>query len=93
VKYLVVLILWILFVLAQVGGFLLGALAAFFGQFDYANRIVRAQDKATAAFLGFSGDSTVSSECEKSDCRLCKILCAILNYVLEPDHCKKNDPA
>jgi hypothetical protein len=89
VKYLVVLVLWILFVAAQVGGFVLGVFAALYGFTEYADRVIKAQDKAAAAFLGWSGDRTVSSECEKSDCRFCKILCVILNYVLEPDHCKK----
>jgi len=89
VKYITALVIWLLFVLAQVAGFALGLGALLLGKTTYAGRVARAQDRATAAVLGWDGNSTVSKECGRSECRFCKILCAILNVVLEPGHCKK----
>lgn len=89
-KYLVVPVIWLLFIVAQPLAFLLALLSLFGGTSTYAGAVLHAQDKATAAFFGFSGNDTLSSECEKSDCRFCKILCAVLNVILEPNHCKKN---
>jgi hypothetical protein len=87
-KYVVVLALWILFLLAIFCGFLFGLLALPFNS-GYTSRNLRAHDRAAAAFLGWSGDRTVSKECAQSNCRFCKILCAILSVVLEPEHCKR----
>lgn len=88
-KYLAVLILWILFVLAQPFAFLVSLLALCAGNSTYASNILKAQDKATAAFLGFTGSKTVSAECGASDCRFCRALCWLLDKMLEEDHCHK----
>lgn len=88
-KYISVFLIWLLFVAVQPVAFLTALLSLLGGTSAYASNILRVQDKATAAFLGWSGERTVSKECEESDCRFCKILCAILNVILQPDHCKK----
>lgn len=53
------------------------------------SRITRAMDCLLAAMLGFDGRSTVSKECGKSNCVLCKLLCKALHYTLEKEHCEK----
>lgn len=64
-------------------------LSLFGGTSTYAAAVLKAQDKATAAFFGFSGEATVSKECEESECKWCKLLCYVLNKTLEANHCKK----
>lgn len=88
-KYIVVLFLWILFVVAQPFAFLFALLALCAGKTTYASNILKAQDRATAAFLGFQGSKTVSAECGASDCRLCRALCWLLGKLLKEDHCRK----
>lgn len=88
-KYLAVLVLWLLFVLAQPFAFVFALLALCAGKSTYASNILKAQDRATAAFLGFSGTKTVSAECGASDSRLCHALCWLLGKLLEEDHCRK----
>jgi hypothetical protein len=51
-------------------------------------------DMSAAAILGWSGRATVSKECgreliEQRACRFCRVVCAILDKVLERDHCRK----
>ena len=74
---------------------LIGYLVLF--KFHQVGNIVRAMDALLAAMLPFnwSGRKTVSNECGDqvvagNPCRFCSVLCAILNYVLELDHCRKN---
>lgn len=94
-KYVTALVIWVLFVLATIGGFVLGMGALLIGRTRYASNNAHAQDRAAAAFLGWDGDATISKECGRElayapkPCRFCRILCAILNVVLEPDHCRK----
>lgn len=88
-KYFVILIIWILFVLVQPLAMFAALLSLLGGTSTYAVNILRAQDKATATFFGFSGERTVSKECEESECKWCKLLCYILNKTLEDNHCKK----
>lgn len=90
----VVPILWLLFVVAIFAGFVLGIPAALLGKLfgveamvDWSERNASAADKATAAFLGWSGSRTVSKECNESTCRFCRVLCRILNKVLQDNHC------
>lgn len=88
-KYLIVPVLWLFFVLAQPLAFLIGLAALCAANWSYASNILKAQDRATAAFFGFSGSKTVSAECGASDCRLCRALCWLLDKLLEEDHCHK----
>lgn len=88
-KYVVILVLWIIFVLAQPFAFLVALLALCAGKTTYASNVLKAQDRATAAFLGFQGGKTVSAECGASDCRFCRALCWLLDKLLEEDHCRE----
>jgi hypothetical protein len=56
----------------------------------YAGNLLKAKDKELAGVLGWDGKNTVSKECGRdSSCRFCRIVCKILHYVLEPNHCEK----
>lgn len=87
-------ILWILFALAALLGFAAGVAAAALGRVDYAGRVFRAMDRLTAVVLELGdGSRTVSAECGRSECRFCRALCAVLNVILERDHCRKEGGA
>lgn len=57
--------------------------------FTYASNIAKTLDRTGAALFGWNGNKTISWECGRSDCLFCKVICSILNVILEPDHCKK----
>lgn len=59
--------------------------------FDRLSRITVAMDRLAAAMLGWDGRSTISKECGGDDCRFCRVLCRVLNYVLQKDHCSVVD--
>jgi hypothetical protein len=87
---------WFLFVLAGVAGLVTGLLALPFKKTRrYTGDLVHAQDCAAAAFLGWSGERTISKECglelefHEKPCRFCRVVCRLLHYFLESDHCKK----
>jgi hypothetical protein len=86
---------WLLFVAAGVAGLITGLVALSFKRGrSYTSNLVHAQDCAAAAFLGWSGKHTISKECgwelfKDRPCRFCRVLCRILDLVLETDHCKK----
>lgn len=95
-KYITAPVLWFLFVLATIAGFITGLIALPFGERGrrYAADNFHSQDRAAAAFLGWSGDNTVSKECGRElaagrPCRFCRALCRLLDIFLETDHCKK----
>lgn len=89
-RYVSVLVIWILFVIVQPIAFLAGIVAVLIGRTEYAERIMKAQNKATAAFFGFEGDEGVSRECGKRKCRLCRALCKALSWALDEDkHCER----
>jgi hypothetical protein len=92
------LVCWFLFVLAGVAGLVTGLLALPFKRTRrYTSDLVHAQDCAAAAFLGWSGERTISKECGlellaadvKKPCRFCRVLCFVLHFGLESEHCKK----
>lgn len=61
---------------------------------SYSANIVHSMDMLAAALLGWDGRSTISKECgrdlNKDDpCRFCRVVCTVLNVLLESDHCKK----
>lgn len=86
----VALVLWALFALVALAGFALGVAAAALGRTDYAGRVFRAMDRMSAAVLDVGdGSKTVSAECGRSTCRFCRALCAVLDVILEPGHCRK----
>jgi hypothetical protein len=89
------LVCWLLFVVAGVAGLITGLLALPFKRTRrYTSDLVHAQDCAAAAFLGWSGERTISKECglelqQDRPCRFCRLLCSVLSRVLESDHCRK----
>ena len=94
------LICWLLFVAAGVAGLFTGLLALPFRKTRrYTSDLVHAQDCAAAAFLGFSGEKTISKEVGlillAADAAGVKAplhwraLDAVLSAVLEPNHCRK----
>jgi hypothetical protein len=98
----VALVCWLLFVLATAAGFFtgLGALLLSLVWRSKADRLrryasdnIHAADCSAAAFLGWSGDNTVSKECgyemqSSKPCAFCKYLCASLDKV-DPNHCER----
>lgn len=92
----VVPLLWVLFVVAALAAVVMGIPAALLGKLfaraswvEWSERNVHAADKATAAFLGWSGERTVSKECSESGCRFCRVLCRALSLLLQKDHCAR----
>jgi hypothetical protein len=97
----VALFCWLLFVAATAAGVVTG-LSALLASLVwkskarrlrvYAARNIHAADCSAAAFLGWSGDNTISKECGlelKTDpCAFCKYLCAALHQV-DQEHCEK----
>ena len=54
----------------------------------YAKNLLRTADRLGAAFLGLGdGTRTVSAECGRSQCRMCMLICKLLDWV-QPGHCK-----
>lgn len=86
-KYVVaILILWLPFSLSAIIAIPVSFVAVFL-EWEYAKNILKAQDRTAAALLGWSGEYTISAECGRSDCRLCKLVCRLLD-VIQPGHCK-----
>lgn len=90
-------VLWALFAVVALAGFALGVAAAALGSAEsihYAARVFRAMDRLAAVVLDVGdGSRTVSAECGRSECRFCRVLCAVLSVILEPDHCRKEGNA
>lgn len=83
-------VLWGLFALVALAGFVLGLSAAALGYLEYAGRVFRAMDRLAAVVLDVGdGSRTVSAECGRSGCLFCRALCAVLDVILEADHCRK----
>lgn len=82
------LVLYFIFSFASALAGLIG-LAALPFRPQYTANVMHSMDMLLAALFGWNGRSTVSKECGKSDCRFCRVLCRILNVILERDHCKK----
>lgn len=83
-KYMTVVLLYLLFSLAS-------ALAGLWGLvfFRRIGQVTQAMDRTLAAMLGWDGRSTVSKECDSSDCRFCRVLCRVLNWAFKQHHCGK----
>lgn len=88
-KYVTVAVLYVIFSIVGCFAGVLGLLGwPFFGS-SYISNICKALDRLLAAMLGWDGASTVSRECGRSTCRFCRVLCRVLNWVLEREHCAK----
>ena len=82
------LVLYFIFSFASALAGLIG-LAALPFRPQYTANVMHSMDMTLAALFGWDGRSTVSKECGKSDCRFCRVLCAVLHVILERNHCKK----
>lgn len=80
------LVLWLPFSLAAIVAIPVSLVAVFL-EWEYAKNILRAKDKLAAALLGWSGRYTVSAECGASDCRFCRSVCWLLNWI-DKGHCE-----
>ena len=89
-KYLTALFLYAVFSVTSALAGLLGIVVGLIrrdGQ--YTANVMHSMDMLLAALFGWDGRSTVSKECGRSDCRFCRVLCSILDFLIEKDHCKK----
>jgi len=82
----VLLVLWLPFSIAALIAIPVSFVATFI-DWEYAKKLLKLLDKVMAALLGWSGEYTVSAECGKSNCFLCKWLCTLLNTI-DPGHCE-----
>ena len=89
IPILTAIVLYVIFTIASLLAGVIGLVALCFGRTRYTTNVSHAMDMTLAALLGWNGRSTVSKECGKSDCRFCRVLCAILHRILEKNHCEK----
>jgi hypothetical protein len=101
-KYIVGIFCWFLFVLATAAALPAGLAALALSLVPtrwskrlqrYASDNIHSADRSAAAFLGWSGDHTISKECgfdleSESPCMFCKYLCSALDKV-DPNHCER----
>lgn len=88
-KYVTVIVLYVIFSVASALAGVWGVLSLVTGDTSRISRITHAMDRLLAAMLGWDGKSTVSRECGTDDCRFCTVLCRILDKLLEKHHCEK----
>lgn len=88
-KYVTVIVLYVVFSIASALAGVWGVLTLLTGDTSRISRICHAMDRVLAAMLGWDGRSTVSKECGTDDCKFCAVLCRILHRLLEPYHCEK----
>lgn len=92
-KYITVPVLFVLFSLAAIFSPAFAIVGAFFS-LRYAGNVMHSMDMLAAALLGWNGRATISKECGRelatsSPCRFCRIVCRVLDVVLEAGHCQK----
>ena len=83
-------VLWLPFSLLALAAIPICLVAIVFDEMPYGKNVLKAQDRLVAALLGYSGTRTLSAEMGRSQCRLCKIVCKMLD-VIEPGHCQRAD--
>jgi hypothetical protein len=89
-KYLTALALYAIFSLASALAGVVGIVVGLVKRdAQYTANVMHTMDMLLAALLGWDGRSTVSKECGRSSCRFCRVICAVLNVILERDHCAK----
>ena len=87
-KYVTAVVLYAVFSVVAMFAGLVGLLALPFKP-QYTANVSHSMDMLLAALMGWDGRSTVSKECGRSPCKLCRFLCAVLDRILEKDHCAK----
>ena len=90
--YVMVPVLYVVFAAAAAVAGVVGLLSLLTGSTKPISRICRAMDALLAAqlsifFPSWDGRATVSNECGRTDCRFCRVLCAVLN-LMQKDHCE-----
>lgn len=88
-KYLTAAALYFIFAITSMLAGVAGLVGLALGRSRYVANVMHSMDMLLAALLGWDGRSTVSRECGASSCRFCRVLCAVLNVILERDHCAK----
>lgn len=86
-KVAAVLLVWLLVGLGAVGAIVLFPFAWFADEVVYAKNLLRALDKTAAAFLGFSGEFTVSAECGAATGGWPLRLAVLVDGLLGVGHC------
>lgn len=79
-------VLWLPFSLGALAAIVVAFWAIFF-DWGYAKKLLKLLDKLCAGVLGFSGEYTISAECGRAECRFCKVVCWLLDFI-QPGHCK-----
>lgn len=92
-KYVTAIVLYLVFALTSAFAGVVGILGGLLKRdAQYTANVMHSMDMLLAALLGWDGRSTVSKECGRAmaagtPCRFCRVLCAVLNRILERDHC------
>jgi hypothetical protein len=83
-KAVILVLVWLSFVVAALLAIPLSLL--YLTERQYGRNVLLSMDRVMAAVLGWSGLYTVSAQCGKSDCLLCKVVCWLLNRI-DKNHC------
>lgn len=83
-KVVILLLVWLSFVAAALMAIPLSLL--YLTERQYGRNVLLSMDRVMAAVMGWSGQYTVSAQCGKSECLLCKVVCWLLNRI-DPNHC------
>ena len=78
-KVVILALVWLSFVVAALLAIPLSLL--YLTERQYGRNVLLSMDRVMAAVLGWSGQYTVSAQCGKSDCMLCKVVCWLLNRI------------
>jgi hypothetical protein len=84
-KVVILVLVWLSFVLAALAAIPLSLL--YLTERPYGRNVLLSMDRVMAAVLGWSGMYTVSAQCGKSACLLCRVVCWLLNRI-DPNHCQ-----
>lgn len=80
-------VLWLPFSLFAIAAIPVSLIAIMTDTFPYGKDILRAMDKLAAAVMGWSGFYSVSAECWHSECKLCRLICRLLDLI-QLGHCE-----
>lgn len=86
-KTLAVLLVWLLVGIGALGAFVLFPIAWWVEEIVYGKNLLRALDKTSAAFLGFTGEYTVSAECGAATGGWPAQLRIAIDWLLGEGHC------
>lgn len=84
-KAAILLLVWMSFCAAALAAIPLSLL--YLTGHQYGENVMLAMDRVMAAVMGWSGEYTVSAQCGRSSCLLCRAVCWLLNRI-DPNHCR-----